>query len=261
MNCDRAKDLVGALRDGELSPDERREVMAHLETCKSCADETADFDRMGRALRLEGRVPTPSGLAERIQDTLNRADKARHPAAVATPVPAVLTGRRPPISGGLRQASALAAACVLSIVATWWVVSNAGDADRLQREILSAHIRSLLQDAVVQVASSDQHTVRPWFAGRVDYAPEIRDLKSEGFPLIGGRLDYIAERRVSALVYKRNLHVINVFLWPATGAPDSAPKSSVRNGYNLLSWSRSSVTYWAISDLNIAELEQLQRAL
>lgn len=246
-------DLIGAHRDGELSSDEARAVAAHIASCKACGDMAADDDRTGRALRLQGRVPVPAGLAARVRLGLERADNEQ-------PAPIILP-ERPRAFGIARQAGAMAAVCLLSIAATWWVMAGFGQSDRLEREILSAHVRSLLQDTTVQVASSDQHTVRPWFAGRIDFAPAVKDLKAEGFPLVGGRLDYIGERRVGALVYKRNLHVINVFLWPAADAADATARPIMRNGYNLLSWSRAGVTYWAISDLNTAEMERLQRLL
>ena len=261
MNCDRAMDLIGAYRDGELSSDERREVAAHIAGCTACSDMAADDDRIGRALRLQGRVPLPAGLAARVQLSLERADESQSgPITLQEQTRPHGIVRQSMRSWG-RQVGAIAAACLLSIAATWWVMSGLGQTDRLEREILSAHVRSLLQDTTVQVASSDQHTVRPWFAGRIDFAPVVKDLAAEGFPLVGGRLDYIGERRVGALVYKRNLHVINVFLWPAAGSAEVAPHLTTRNGYNLLSWSRAGVIYWAASDLNGAELEQLSRLL
>jgi len=262
MNCDRARDLIGAYRDGELPPDERRAVAAHIETCKTCRDAAADDERVGRALRLRGRVTAPAGLATRVQTMLD------HTAAANRPLPLDIkrTFTPPPLGRHTfrtwaRQAGAIAAACVLSVAATWWVISGIGQTDRIEREIVNAHIRSLLQDTTVQVASSDQHTVRPWFAGRIDFAPAVKDLKAEGFLLIGGRLDYIGERRVGVIVYKRNLHLINVFLWPAATGTEPAPNVATRNGYNMMTWAQSGVTYWAISDLNAGELRELQRLL
>ena len=127
--------------------------------------------------------------------------------------------------------------------------------------MLSAHVRSLLQDTPVQIASSDRHTVKPWFTGRVDFAPDVKDLAAEGFPLVGARLDYVDGRRVGALVYKRRLHTINVFMWPSASREDTAPRLVVRNGYNALTWSRNGITQWAISDLNAGELRELQSLL
>lgn len=261
MNCEQANDLIGALRDGELPADERRAVQAHVETCRACRAMLADYDRIGRALRVQGRQSAPPGLADRIRATLERADDAAtSPVPLARAMPR-LSGLRPALRTFARRAGAIAATCALSVAVTWWVMTGLDQSDRIEREILNAHVRSLLQDSTVQVASSDQHTVRPWFAGRIDFAPAVKDLKVEGFPLAGGRLDYIGERRVGALVYKRNLHVINVFLWPATSSTPSAPRISARHGYNLLSWDQDGVTYWAISDLNAGELRELQRLL
>ena len=255
MHCDVARESLCAYRDGELSPEERRAVESHLATCKACAEILADDERIRRSLRLQGRVPVPAGLAARLRTSLDRED-----AQVATTTDVVVPARGPMprrTPSFAMQAAALAAACVLSIAATWWLVSAAGQADRIEREILNAHIRSLLQDSAVQVASSDQHTVRPWFAGRADFAPAVKDLAAEGFPMVGGRLDYAADRRVGVVVYKRRLHVINVFMWPSATTGDAPPKVATRNGYNLLSWGRNGVAYWAVSDLNADELRLL----
>jgi len=161
----------------------------------------------------------------------------------------------------MRQAAVLAAACVLSALATWWIVGTNGEAARLEQDVLAAHVRSLLQDSPIQVASSDAHTVKPWFAGRIDFSPEVRDLAADGFPLLGGRLDYVGGRRVGAVVYKRRLHTISVFMWPRVTAGEAAPHLVTRNGYNLLAWSHGGVDYWAVSDLSGGDLRQLQSLL
>ena len=141
---------------------------------------------------------------------------------------------------------------------TYGVTTWSGAHTRLDGDIVSAHVRSLLQESPIQIASSDSHTVKPWFNGRIDFAPDFKDLAAEGFPLLGGRLDYIGERRVGAIVYRRRLHVVNVFMWPAPTAEAKPPRMETAKGYNLLSWSRNGVTYWAVSDLNSGELSQLQ---
>ncbi len=122
-------------------------------------------------------------------------------------------------------------------------------------------MRSLLQESPIQVASGDPHSVKPWFNGRIEYAPEVKDPSAEGFPLAGARLDYIGGKRVATLVYKRRLHVVNVFVWPAPSADDTAPRLIPINGYNLLAWNHGGLTYWAVSDLNGAELQQLKALL
>jgi anti-sigma factor RsiW len=254
MRCDRARELISPFVDGELSGEDREAVAAHIGTCADCTVLVADIRRMSKAIAEVGSEPAPKTLALRVRSTLANAaedtqrDKKR-PTLMHLP------------SGIFRQAGMLAACCALSVLLTWSVMTSTGQANRLEQEILTAHIRSLLQDSPIQVASSDAHNVKPWFAGRVDFAPDVKDLTGEGFPLLGGRLDYVGERRVGALVYRRRLHIVNVFMWSAPGRDDVSPKLVTKHGYNLLAWSKSGVTYWAISDLDAAELEHLQSLL
>lgn len=262
MQCDRAQELLSAYRDGELLPSERRDVEAHIADCRSCSNALADDERIGRAVRGLGRVAPSAGLAARVKRALDQA-AGKAMASVASTEPIVVEGLDRRGRGPLiRQIAALAACCVLSSLATWGVMTTAShEIDRIGRDVATAHIRSLLQDAPVQVRSSDQHTVRPWFAGRADFAPEIKDLGSDGFPLVGGRIDYVADRRVAVAVFNRRLHLVNVFMWPSASASDAPASLAVRNGYNLLSWTRGGIVYWAASDLNAEELRLLQMLL
>jgi anti-sigma factor RsiW len=266
MQCERARELLSPYLDGELSMEERRAVAAHIEGCRACSAQAADFQRIGRTLAEAGREPAPKALALRVRANLARESEAEagriapsfDKRALVTPA----SGRpSSALRALMRQAAVIAAACVLSALATWWIVGTAGEASRLEQEVLAAHVRSLLQDSPIQVASSDAHTVKPWFAGRVDFSPDVKDLAADGFPLLGGRLDYVGGRRVGAVVYKRRLHTINVFMWPSASSGDAAPRLIARNGYNLLAWSRGGVAYWAVSDLNAGDLGQLQGLL
>jgi anti-sigma factor RsiW len=260
MQCERVRELLSPYLDGELSAEERRAVAAHLEDCRSCSAQLSDFRRVGQTLAKAGREPMPKALTARVRSNLARAAHAE-PAPTSALIPKPLVGASAVRRGVLRQAAVIAAACVLSAVATWLATSNLAQQHRLEQDVLAAHVRSLLQDSPIQVASSDTHTVKPWFAGRIDFSPEVKDLASEGFPLVGGRLDYVGGRRVGAVVYKRRLHVVNVFMWPSGSAGDVAPRLMTRNGYNLLTWSRGGVDYWAVSDLNAGDLAQLQALL
>jgi anti-sigma factor RsiW len=153
-----------------------------------------------------------------------------------------------------------AAAVLLVVVVAARIGSNwiAPSHDELiAKEIVGGHIRSLMANHLSDVTSTDQHTVKPWFDGKLTFAPPVVDLRQEGFPLIGGRLDYVDGKPVAALVYQRRLHYINVFIWPSTGVPDAAPASEALEGYNILHWSQSGMTSWAISDLSADDLKTL----
>jgi anti-sigma factor RsiW len=260
MQCERVRELVSPYLDGELSGEERRVLAAHLGECRDCSVQLSDFHRASKTLAEAGREPAPEALAARVRANLARAAHA-DPTPTTALIPKLPRVGASARRGLLRQAAVIAAACVLSAVATWLATSTLGQQHRLEQDVLAAHMRSLLQDSPIQVASSDAHTVKPWFAGRVDFSPEVKDLASEGFPLVGGRLDYVDGRRVGAVVYKRRLHIINVFMWPSASTGDAAPRCITHNGYNLLTWSRGGVDYWAVSDLNAGDLVQLQALL
>jgi len=252
MRCDQAYELIGAYLDEELSGGDRTSVADHIESCAGCRVLISDIKRTSKAVAELGRKLAPPALASRIRSRLAKEEQEHA-------VKRLVRWRMPP--SVWRQAAALAACCVLSVALTWGVMTSTGQVDQLQQEIVAAHIRSLLQDSPIQVASSDSHTVKPWFAGKVDFAPEVMDLTAEGFPLLGGRLDYVHQRRVGVLVYRRHLHTVNVFMWLAPDAGDAVPALANRNGHNLLAWTKSGVTYWAVSDLDAAELKRLQRLL
>jgi anti-sigma factor RsiW len=254
MQCDRARELIGAYLDEELSGADRSAVSEHVRSCAQCREHADASARLSRQVAIAAQVELPGELERNVRMSLSneiKTEAAVARAEVTSPNAALL---RPLI----RQAAAIAAACILSASVTWLALTASAATGRLERDVVTAHIRSLLQDSPIQVASSDQHTVKPWFAGRVDFSPEVKDLTPEGFPLSGARLDYIGDRRVGALVYRRRLHVVNVFIWPASGPDPSPLRTSSIKGYNVASWSKGGVTYWAISDLNSGELQQLQ---
>src|SRR5262249_12532248 len=156
--------------DEELSTEDCTVVTAHVETCTGCREHILHVRRMSTAIAQLGREVAPNGLSLRIERRLRCASERQW--------------RR--LHNVARQVAALAACCALSALITWWLMSSAGQASRLEQEVVAAHVRSLLQDSPVQVASSDAHNVKPWFAGRVDFAPDVKDLTAEGFPLVGG---------------------------------------------------------------------------
>ncbi|MGC2520358.1 MAG: anti-sigma factor, partial [Burkholderiales bacterium] len=144
-----------------------------------------------------------------------------------------------------------------------WVLAAAllrpGEEERLAQDVLASHVRSTLGNHLIDVASSDQHTVKPWLSGKLNFSPPVMDLSGQGFELAGGRLDYVAERPVAVLVYKRRQHVVDVFVWPAAG--DSARRSASQRGFNLVHFARGGMNYWAVSDLDANELADFAQLL
>jgi anti-sigma factor RsiW len=233
VDCPETQELLDAYLDGELDAAGTLDVGRHLAACPSCADSFAGLQRLQAALRSAAlRHPTPPRLGGRVRAALRLEVAPRRRLVVAA------------------LAGAAAAALVLATAGLW----PRRGADPLAREVASAHVRSLLEGHRTDVESSDRHTVKPWFTGRLEYAPLVPDLAGAGFPLVGGRLDYLDGRPVAALVYERRRHVINLFVWPAPDASDSGPDLLAWQGYSLYNWHRGGMTWWAVSDLNAEEL-------
>lgn len=239
MNCEEARILVHALADGELDAGHAREVEAHVAQCDGCAAELAAAREMTQALRA---VPLGFAVPASLSAKIDRV--------VPTPMP--VTNRRALLKGFAfgGVASALAAASV------GLVVFREGQDDRILGEAISAHLRSLQADHLTDVLSTNQHTVKPWFNGRVDLAPPVIDLTAQGFTLIGGRLDYIDGKPAAALVYRRRVHVINLFVAQGLGEAPSTPRLTMMQGFNLLRWNENGLNMLAVSDLNRDELEE-----
>jgi anti-sigma factor RsiW len=222
--------------DGELDVVNAREVELHLSACEECR-----------------------GLEQRIRaltEALTRSAPAyRAPARLRKNVRAALRLETKPARQTSWLVFATGAACALLLFVFALFQTTRASRNAIADEVVANHVRSLLAAHLVDVASSNQHTVKPWFDGKIDFAPEVRDLAGNGFPLVGGRLDYLNGRTVAALVYERNKHPINLFIVPATSR-GSEFSSLTRRGYNLIHWTRGEMDYWAVSDLNAEELHQ-----
>jgi anti-sigma factor RsiW len=244
MNCSR--DLIEAFMDEELDPGLRAAVEEHLLTCQSCADAHSRFREQKASIRSAAPYyNAPAQLERSVRDALRQAAASE---ARATP------GNLP------WRWLAIAASIMLAISVSWNFRPSqrrAAESDLVAQNVLSGHIRSLIGTHLLDVPSSDQHTVKPWFNGRLDFSPEVKDFASQGFPLVGGRLDYLMDRSVAALVYGRRQHVINVFTWPSASPPVSGSHFS-RNGYNVVHWTHGAMTFWAVSDIASSELEQFR---
>ena len=242
-------DRLSAWADDELDPVASAALTTHLESCASCAHAAERMRSLRAAVRdgLEAHA-APAALRARVAASL----------PAAAPAPLRVTPLRPRWDWRL----AAAAAGVVVIAGAAWLAAVRGPAaaaDRLAGEIVSSHVRSLMASHLTDVTSTDQHTVKPWFAGRLDFSPPVEDLADRGFPLLGGRLDYVGGRPVAALVYGRRQHMINLFLWPRAGG--HAPAALTRQGYHALHGVAGGMEYWAVSDLNAAELATFVAAL
>ena len=248
MTHEQFEDLLSAYADGEL--DDVASLEAHLPTCAPCTARLAEYRGMGDALRRQAHAETaPLALRQRIAATLEAAE-----ATAASPW---ARRRRPMWSPGVLAA---AAAVVLAVGLAVGGRRGGGDeAGTTAQEVLDSHVRSLAGDQahLFDVASTDQHTVKPWFSGKLDFAPSVVDLAPQGFPLLGGRVDFIAGKRVAALVYGRRQHKINVYEWP--GGNESKPAGELRLGYSMLHWTHAGMVYWAVSDVNPTDLQELAR--
>jgi anti-sigma factor RsiW len=244
MTCDDVKPLLNARMDDEIDPTRRMALDSHLERCSSCA---ADFEALESVrISIRGEMPyykAPAGLRDQVRFVLRGAVYIDNGARDS--VAARRTNWR--VWGAV---AATVAFCAL-IPATF-LVNVRNQRQLLDEELLSAHQRALIGRSM-DVISTDQHTVKPWFNGKLPFSPPVTDLASEGFPLEGGRVDYAGERPVAALVYGRHLHRIDVFVWPSAGhkAPSTHFES---NGYNQISWEKDSFVFSAVSDLNTADL-------
>ena len=239
---------MDAYVDGELAPRDAREFEAHLKECPECARLHDARVALGAAIRAE--IPplrAPEALRTQLRASLNAAaGSPRRRLALPTL--------------GVRWL-ALAASLLLVAGGSWQLASTRAAGKALSEEVLTSHVRSLMPGHLTDVISSDQHTVKPWFNGKLDFSPSVYDFAGLGFPLIGGRLDYLAGRPVAALVYGRRQHLINVFLWPVTEGATGGPGFTIRQGYHLLHWTSADYTYWVASDLGMAELRQFAEML
>jgi anti-sigma factor RsiW len=268
VNCKEVIDLVDAYLDGELDPLTNQNIEGHLRECSRCDHAFKEHQAFVSAIGAVAPYHnSPAGLREGIQSSLReQIPQSRRAAA---------RGQQTQVPKERRDSPAvlfetpwnwlgLAAAVILAVVIVWNlapVLRRPGAEQLLATQLVASHVRSLMVDHLTDVASSDQHTVKPWFDGKLDFAPTVENPASDGFPLVGGRLDFLDNRPVAALVYQRRKHFINVFIWPVETSDARDTKAITHQGYQLLHWVNYDLHYWAVSDVSGSELMALRELI
>jgi anti-sigma factor RsiW len=244
VDCTLDQHLLEGYLDGELGFERSLEVEAHLASCRGCSSEVQSWKEVRGAMQrsdLHYRAPAP--LEEKLRKLTRRGSRSD----------------RLPWFQRWMWAGGGAAFAAASLLITFMITRPAAVSPN--QEIVTDHIRSLMANHLMDVISTDQHTVKPWFDGKLEFAPPVSDLAAEGYPLAGGRLDYLEKRKVAVLIYHRALHVINLYVWPAEDNASSDVNAQTVQGYNVLSWKKNGFEFRAVSDLNTAELRDFARLL
>ena len=233
---------LDAYLDGELGATEVGALESHLGQCPECTR------------FLDSRLALRSAIKARIPPL-------RAPATLRQQITKLSRRGRKPVMWVTARTLAIAASVAVIAFGGWQLGFRSGVGEMLADQVLASHIRSLMPGHLTDVQSSDQHTVKPWFNGKLDFSPPVHDFADRGYPLLGGRLDYVGGRPVSALVYGRRQHVISVELWPKTGDLGRGRALQTRNGYHVLHWTTPEYSYWVVSDLGLQELQEFAQLL
>jgi anti-sigma factor RsiW len=245
VDCREVEGLLDPYHDRELDPAVARSVRDHLDACAACRQRLAHRESIGRMIRHAPYYQAPDALRARLtpRRTPSTATSHRLAWAAAVVLVASLTGSLVFVRSSARAARTL------------------DPVDAVAQEVVSSHVRALMGEHLFDVRSTDQHTVKPWFLGKLDFSPPVTDLAQAGFPLTGGRLDYVAGHPVAALVYMSGQHTINVFVWPEASDTVRSPAARALRGFHVRHWTAGGMSYWAVSDVNDAELDQFVHAL
>jgi anti-sigma factor RsiW len=248
MNCEECHDYIDSYFDSELDVAMTILVQQHLRDCIECRELLESRRAVGALLGSpEIRFEVPDALLAKIQTALPALRSEAKPASISKfPIPW--------FSVPLALAATIAVMLGL-ILLNREAIFRHPRGDVLAQEVISSHVRSLLATHLLDVPSTDQHTVKPWFDGKLKFSPPVHDFADRGFRLIGGRLDYLNGQDVAALVYQRYRHVINLFVWPSEPDHNTAAGNFSKDGYNVSHWDRDGFEFWAVSDVNAEDLQ------
>ena len=248
MNCTEAQYLLHAYIDAELDVANGLEVEQHLQKCPDCQRDYHDCQALRTAIRSDALYfQTPELLQKRVQSSLRKKEQLP---TLSRVVP--------------WKWLSVAAALLFAAFGIWGLMqlgSTPSGQNNMAQQVLDSHVRSLMASHLIDVPFSNQHNIKPWFEGKLDFSPPVIDLTTQGFTLIGGRLDYLDNQPVAAIVYKCGNHVINFFVWPATRRNGPEPISTTLQGYNLIYWKAYGMNCWAVSDLNLSEMQQFAQLI
>jgi anti-sigma factor RsiW len=239
VTCHDAARVIDAYIDDELTALDASAVSAHVEACPACAQSVADRQALGRLIRGVPYYVAPNAVRARV---VAKSDRSRRRTQTLAWAAGIL----------LAASLGVTAAHTLGLYRTTETVAQ---------NVVENHVQALREQRLVDVRSSDQHTVKPWFLGKLDYAPTVDDLASAGFPLAGGRVDQIGGRTVAVLIYQRRQHPIAVFVWPEKDTRTLASDSQTVQGFHVRHWTANGMSFWAVSDLNVAELDEFAKRL
>jgi anti-sigma factor RsiW len=254
VSCELTQRFVPGYVDGELDLVRTIEMETHLKDCPACTQNLDNQQEVRYALRRSSLAyATPPGLRDRIQSSLRASSRLGiQERKIELP------------SLHIWQWAGAVAALILFSLSGWQLTARLrapSNDQRIAGEVFSSHVRSLEANHLMDVVSTDQHTVKPWFDAKLDFSPPVEDLASDGFPLVGGRLDYLEGREVAALIYQRREHFINVFVWPNPTGSNSTQSIDSLQGYNIMRWSRGGFQCWAVSDVSAPDLAEFVRLL
>jgi anti-sigma factor RsiW len=244
MNCKEIEQLQDAFVDQELDPANAHAFSEHLASCPSCTKQLEQLSTIKKTIKIQAKRHTPpQELAARIA-CLTATDR----------LPIIpLSNKFLPIKWGLTGAVLAVAACFVI-----FIITNPNEQYLAEQQLIASHIRSLQDGHLTDVMSTDQHTVKPWFNGRLDVSPPVTDFSTNGFPLVGGRIDYVDHHNVAVIVYRYNAHVINLFVWPVDQSKIDTKSVEVQQGYNMLHWHDGDLQFWAVSDVNPSKLSEFE---
>ncbi len=266
MDCNETRSLLEADVDGELDLVRHLEIERHLAVCPVCAERAEALRARQTALRERlPRFAAGAELAQRIRTAI-RAEAGTPTSVAAAPPASTNVVSFPPPAAATRRSvmpwsfwttSGLAASLMLAVGLGFLLGHGNAAGERLVTEAVAEHVRSLQVDHLLDVVSTDQHTVKPWFAGKLDFSPPVVDLPD--FKLVGGRLDHIDDHAAAALVFHRRQHAINLFIWPSSRASIGST-TTTRDGYHVQTWTDRDLNFLAISEIPAAELNDFVAA-